>query len=193
MSSRSSKSGGSGSSGSCKFRTSHLIDSLTTHRVNTLTELRRIEQIAATCENEADARAFQEPMTSAWLYYVNSNQFLTELRGLTPNYPFSGDVLADAQQRVLSDPLSNRSWNMAWLCLSKIRNDGLIPLYAVAEANKPEMWGSYDACGESGDGSCEVYQPQPEELAQLAQCFEYEWTKAVTTLLRHWSTPPTWY
>ncbi|KAL1894841.1 hypothetical protein Sste5346_005528 [Sporothrix stenoceras] len=127
-------------------------------------------------------------MTSAWLHYVSSNQFLTELRGLTPNYPFSTDLLADAQQRVLTDPLSNRSWNMAWLCLSKIRDDNLIPLYAVAEANKPEMWGgAYDQ--ETG----QAYQPQPEECAQLASYFEYEWTQAVTTLLRHWPTPPTWY
>ncbi len=155
------------------------IESLVTHRVNTLTELRRIEQVAASCENEADARAFQEPMTAAWCYYVNSNQFLTELRGLTPNYPFSGEILMDAQQRVISDPLSDRSWNMAWLCLSKIHDDGLIPLYAASEAHKPEMWGDY--------------QPQPEECEKLAQCFEYEWTQAVATMLRHWSTPPTWY
>ncbi|CAK7201589.1 hypothetical protein SEUCBS139899_004297 [Sporothrix eucalyptigena] len=163
-----------------------LIESLVTHRVNTLTELRRIEQVAASCENEADARAFQEPMTAAWLHYVNSNQFLSELRGLTPNYPFSGDILGDAHQRVVTDPLSNRSWNMAWLCLSKIRDDGLIPLYAVVEANKPEMWGFHPETGEP-------YVPPAEEVAQLAQCFEYEWTQAVTTLLRHWSTPPTWY
>ncbi|CAK7228638.1 hypothetical protein SBRCBS47491_006974 [Sporothrix bragantina] len=163
-----------------------LIDALVTHRVNTLTELRRIEQVAASCENEDDARRFQEPMTAAWLHYVNSNQFLSELRGLTPDYPFSSDLLADAHQRVVTDPLSNRSWNLAWLCLCKIRDDGLLPLYAVAEANKQDMWG-YDP--ETG----EPYIPAAEEVARLTQCFEYEWTQAVTTLLRHWATPPTWY
>ncbi|CAK7229710.1 hypothetical protein SCUCBS95973_007319 [Sporothrix curviconia] len=163
-----------------------LIDALVTHRVNTLTELRRIEQVAAACENEDDARRFQEPMTAAWLHYVSSNQFLSELRGLTPDYPFSSDLLADAHQRVVTDPLSNRSWNLAWLCLCKIRDDGLLPLYAVAEANKPDMWGYNSETGEP-------YTPADEEVARLAQCFEYEWTQAVTTLLRHWATPPTWY
>jgi hypothetical protein len=99
-----------------------LIESLRTHRVNTLTELRRIEKVAAACETEEDAAAFQAPMTAAWSYYVG-NQFLVELRGLTPNYPMSADVVAEAVRRVRSDPGSNRSWNMAWLCLIKIRDE----------------------------------------------------------------------
>lgn len=97
-----------------------MIESLQSHTVNTLTELVRIERVAATCEDENDAIAFQGPMTEAWNYYVNSNQFLTELRGLTRSYPFSGDILVDAQMRVRNDPESNRSWNLAWLCLRKI-------------------------------------------------------------------------
>lgn len=100
-----------------------LIESLETHRVNTLTELCRIEGVAAACEHEEDAQAFQQPMTTAWAYYVESNQLLSELRGLTPNYPFGGDLLAEAKLRVRNDPESNRSWNMAWLCLSKICNE----------------------------------------------------------------------
>lgn len=97
-----------------------MVESLQSHRVNTLTELVRMERIAATCDNEGDALAFQGPMTEAWSHYVNSNQFLTELRGLTKNYPFCGDIISDAQIRVRNDPESNRSWNMAWLCLQKI-------------------------------------------------------------------------
>lgn len=97
-----------------------MIESLESHRINRMTELVRMERIAATCDNEGDAAAFQGPMTEAWRYYVNSNQFLTELRGLTQNYPFSADVISDAQGRVLGDPDSNRSWNMAWLCLQKM-------------------------------------------------------------------------
>ena len=104
-----------------------LIESLQTHRVNTLTELCRIERIAATCDNEEDAIAFQGPMTQAWEFYVSSNQFLSELRGLTRNYPFCGDILTDAQLRVRSDPESNRSWNLAWLCLQKIQNEYVVP------------------------------------------------------------------
>jgi hypothetical protein len=62
-------------------------------------------------------------MTAAWEYYVNSNQFLTELRGLTRSYPFCGDIVHDAHVRVRNDPDSNRSWNLAWLCLMKIRDE----------------------------------------------------------------------
>ena len=153
--------------------------SLSSHRVNTLTELCRIERIAASCDSEADARAFQEPMTSAWTHYVTSHQLLTELRGLTRSYPFSGDVLRDALARVRADPDSNRSWNLAWLCLVKICDDGLIAVYAAAEAARPEMWG----------GSV----PGEEDLARLAAYFESEWTSAVDTMLRHWTFAPTWY
>lgn len=156
-----------------------IVNSLSTHRVNTLTELCRIERIAASCDNAADARAFQEPMTAAWTYYVTSQQFLTELHGLTRSYPFAGDVLAEAHARVRADPESNRSWNLAWLCLMKIHEDGLIPAYAAAEASKPEMWGSY--------------APSADEVGQLAACFEQEWTAAVDTMLRHWTFSPTWY
>jgi hypothetical protein len=102
--------------------TAQLIESLNTHRVNTLTELCRIERVAATASDE-DALAFQGPMTSAWTYYVTSNNLLNELRGLTRNYPFSSDALDDAKYRVNNDPESNRSWNYAWLVLEKMRNE----------------------------------------------------------------------
>jgi len=72
---------------------------------------------------EEDARAFQGPMTAAWAYYVNSNQMLLELRGFTPNYFFSGELLDHARKLVREDPESNRSWNMAWLCLVKITEE----------------------------------------------------------------------
>ncbi|KAI1328665.1 hypothetical protein F5Y16DRAFT_146404 [Xylariaceae sp. FL0255] len=159
--------------------TKQMIDALKTHRVNTLTELCRIERAAASCEDEAEAQAFQGPMTAAWDYYVNSNQLLTELRGLTRNYPASGGLVEEALTLVRHDPESNRSWNLAWLCLMKIRNEGLIPMYAQSEAWKPEMWGGRD--------------PTPEEADQLSQCFQHEWTQAVDKMLRHWPASPTWY
>jgi hypothetical protein len=65
-------------------------------------------------------------MTEAWTYYVNSNNMLNELRGLTRNYPFSSSILDDAKWRVSNDPASNRSWNRAWLVLVKMR-DELVP------------------------------------------------------------------
>ncbi|KAL0764938.1 hypothetical protein CaCOL14_012744 [Colletotrichum acutatum] len=188
-SSRSGRSGGSSShhrssKSSKKPRAvqrsiQQLIESLETHRVNTLTELCRIERVAATCENEEDALAFQGPMTAAWDYYVNSNQFLTELRGLTRSYPLCSDLLYDAHVRVRNDPNSNKSWNLAWLCLVKIQEDDLVSGYAALEATKPEMWGGRE--------------PSTDEAAQLGACFEYEWNKAVDTMLRHWSVPPTWF
>ncbi|KAK3695712.1 hypothetical protein B0T22DRAFT_370404, partial [Podospora appendiculata] len=159
--------------------TRQLIESLQTHRVNTLTELCRIERVAAACETEEDARAFQGPMTAAWDYYVTSNQMLSELRGLTTSYPFCGDILTQAQALVRSDPESNRSWNLAWLCLVKIRDDDLISTYAALEAARPEMWAGR--------------LPEAEEAEQLAACFKYEWEMAVLNMLRHWQVSPTWY
>lgn len=118
-------------------------------------------------------------MTAAWAHYVTSHQFLTELRGLTRSYPFSGDIVSDALSRVRADPESNRSWNLAWLCLIKIRDDGLIGSYATAEASKPEMWGAAE--------------PTANDVAQLAGCFEQEWKAAVQNMLRHWKSDPTCY
>lgn len=97
-----------------------LIESLQTHRVNTLTGLCQIERAAAACEDEADAQAFQGPMTAAWDYYVTSRQFLSELRGLSPSYPFAADLVTEAERRVRADPNSNRSWNLPWMCLQKM-------------------------------------------------------------------------
>lgn len=102
--------------------TAQLIESLNTRRVNTMTELRRIERIAAESSAE-DSLAFQGPMTSAWNAYVTSNNMLNELRGLTRNYPFSSAALDDAKWRVSNDPESNRSWNYAWLVLVKLRDE----------------------------------------------------------------------
>jgi hypothetical protein len=59
-------------------------------------------------------------MTAAWTSYVNSNNLLNELRGLTRDYPFSTECLDEAKYLVLNDPQSNRSWNYAWLILTKI-------------------------------------------------------------------------
>ncbi|GJN85467.1 hypothetical protein VFPFJ_11531 [Purpureocillium lilacinum] len=170
---------GSNKSDRPQAATLQLIEGLTTHRINTLTELCRIERIAAACQDEADARAFQQPMTAAWIHYVTSHQLLTELRGLTPSFPFSGEVVRDAYTRVRVDPDSNRSWNLAWLCLRRMRDDGLLRAYAAREAARPEMW----AGG----------QPAEEEVLRLAACFEGEWVAAVDTMLRHWHQPPAWY
>lgn len=155
-----------------------MLTTLRTHRVNTLTELCRIERAAATCEHSDDAAAFQAPMTAAWDHYVSSNQLLTELRGLTPSYPFSGDVIPDALARVRADPESNRSWNLAWLVLVKIRDEDLIAGYAVVEATRPGMWGGRE--------------PTDDEAAMLCEAFVGEWTAAVDTMLRHWAVEPTW-
>jgi hypothetical protein len=56
-------------------------------------------------------------MTAAWAHYVNSNNLLNELRGLTKNYPFSSDLLDEAKVRasILPDrnlliKLANSAW-----------------------------------------------------------------------------------
>ena len=96
-----------------------LLRSLRTHRVNTLTELRRIEKLFAS----NNTRDVTEAMTSAWAHYVNSNNLLSELRGMTKNYPFSSEGLDDAKWQVIGDEASVRSWNYCWLILTKIKNE----------------------------------------------------------------------
>jgi hypothetical protein len=61
-----------------------MIQALRLHQINTLTELRRIEKAFAVLGTSD----ISEPMTKAWSYYVDSHGLLTELRGLTTNYPF---------------------------------------------------------------------------------------------------------
>lgn len=95
-----------------------LIQSLRTHRVNTLIELRRIEKVCAGL-NTPDVT---EPMTSAWAHFVNSNNLLSELRGLTKNFPFSSECLDEAKWMVIGDSQSTRSWNYCWLVLQKTKD-----------------------------------------------------------------------
>jgi hypothetical protein len=110
-----------------------MIESLRSHTVNTLTELCRIERVAITSESEEEMQAFQEPLAGAWDYYVNSNQLLLELRGLTRNYPASSSLIEEARRLVSEDPNSSGSWNLAWLCLVKIRDTYVEqPIYAEA-------------------------------------------------------------
>ncbi|KAI1162944.1 hypothetical protein F5B18DRAFT_652205 [Nemania serpens] len=159
--------------------TKQMIESLQNHTVNTLTELCRIERVAVACESEEEMQALQGPLATAWDYYVNSNQLLLELRGLTRNYPASSSLVEEARRLVSVDPGSSQSWNLAWLCLIKIRDAGLIVTCAQAESQKPEMWGGR--------------HPSPEEAEQLTQCFVYEWSQAVDKMLRHWRAAPIWY
>ncbi|ATY59034.1 hypothetical protein A9K55_002546 [Cordyceps militaris] len=157
-----------------------LVDALTHQRANTMTALCRLERRAAACAHPDDARALQAPMTRAWARYVTSHQLLSELRGLTRGFPASAALVAEAHRRVRADPASNRSWNLAWLCLARMRDDdGLIATYAVEEASRPDMWGGM--------------LPAEEDVLRLSGCFSREWTLAVAVLLKHWPVPPTWY
>ncbi|KAF8472546.1 hypothetical protein BDZ91DRAFT_760067 [Kalaharituber pfeilii] len=149
-----------------------LLHTLRTHKVNTLTELRRIEKVFATI----DVREYCQPMTAAWNHYVSSNSLLSELRGLTRNYPFSNECLDDAKWRVIEDPESALSWNYCWLVLNKIRKDNLIPAHAHATALRPQMWGGRI--------------PDAQSVAQLTAILTQEWTRAVDQMLRHWTVPP---
>lgn len=177
-----------------------LIRSLQTHKVNTLTELRRIEKIFEGASSAETA----EPMTSAWAHYVNSNQLLSELRALTKNYPFSSECLDEAKWRVVEDSANNRSRNYCWLVLNKIRkeyvtflnlftlschfsdlfflfllffpNSGLIAKHARTLATKPAMWGGRT--------------PTAAGVEKLASACVAEWTRALDQMLRNWTSPP---
>ena len=102
--------------------TTSLIESLETHRITSLTELARAERVFAS-STPADAVLLQGPLTAAWTHHVASNRLLLELRGLTPNYPLCAEVVHEARARVQADPASARSWNLAWLVLTRMRDE----------------------------------------------------------------------
>ena len=133
-------------------------------------------------------------MTAAWTYYVSSHSLLTELRGLTQSYPFSNYCVDEAKRRVYADPASNRSWNLCWLVLKKIKDEyvalcdargeceanacsGLIRYYAHYQASQPAAWGRR--------------APTAEQVEQLTAVFVTEWKGALEQILRYWELPPT--
>ncbi len=61
---------------------------------------------------------------------------------------------------------------MRVLILGGLGYRSLVPRHARLLAAKPAMWGGKT--------------PSPAEVGQLAAACESEWTRAVTTLLRHW-------
>lgn len=142
-------------------------------RINTLPSLRQVE-LAFAALNTPDVA---EPMTAAWTYYVSSHGLLTELRALTRSYPFSSHCVEEAKRRVYADPESNRSWNLAWLVLRKMKNDRLVPYYAQYQAGQPSSW---DGC-----------IPNDAQVQELGNRLESEWMNAVRQMLRYWKEPPT--
>ncbi|OJD27019.1 hypothetical protein ACJ73_01597 [Blastomyces percursus] len=141
-----------------------LMNALRTHRINTITELRTAERALI----QYSLTEATEPVSQAWMYYVNSNNLLCELRALTKNYPFSSECLDDAKALTVSDPKSARSWNYCWLVLSKVLEQDI--------AANPVMWG-----GRS---------PTLAEIEQLSDACTAEWTMAAQQMLRHWEQPP---
>lgn len=149
-----------------------LIQYLRSNRYNTIIDLRRVERILA----QSDDAAISETMSSAWRSYVDSHSLLSELRGLTRNYPFSSECLDEAKILVLEDPKSVRSWNYCWMILVKIQSERLIQKHASAMATKPEMWGNQT--------------PTPQHVELLYQRLVAEWTRAVLQMLKLWDQPP---
>ncbi|OJD17250.1 hypothetical protein AJ78_02632 [Emergomyces pasteurianus Ep9510] len=155
-----------------QYNKEHLINALLTHRINTITELRSAERALIQC----GPAGVIEPLSEAWLYYVHSNNLLSELRSLTQSYPFSSECLDDAKILAVSDPKSSRSWNYCWIVLFKIQEQQLIPKHARDTAANPVMWGGR--------------APTVTEIEQLSNACTAEWTTAVQQMLRHWERPP---
>ncbi|EGE85483.2 hypothetical protein BDDG_08428 [Blastomyces dermatitidis ATCC 18188] len=152
-----------------------LINALRAHRINTITELRTAERTLM----QYALTEVTEPLSQAWIYYVNSNNLLCELRALTKNYPFSSECLDDAKALTVSDPKSARSWNYCWLVLSKMLEQAerqLIPKHARDIAANPVMWGGR--------------APALTEAEQLSDACTAEWTMVAQQMLRHWERPP---
>ncbi|KAF5015533.1 hypothetical protein F66182_13105, partial [Fusarium sp. NRRL 66182] len=94
-----------------------IVDALSSRRINTLTELRRMERIllAAIQPHVTDLResSLVGVLAAAWSEYVQNNNLLSELRNLTRSYPFSSELLDEAKALVMTDPERSRSWNYA--------------------------------------------------------------------------------
>ena len=101
-----------------------VVDALSSRRINTLTELRRMERILVATVQPHVRDQRDHPLVTllanAWLNYVENNNLLSELRNLTRDYPFSSELLDEAKELVKADPDRGRSWNFAWLALVKI-------------------------------------------------------------------------
>lgn len=97
-----------------------LISWLQTRRVNTITELRRVEKAFITFPSPSPSPEAAESLTNAWLHYVNSNQLLNELRSLTKSYPFSSECLDEAKWLVIGDIDFSRSSNYCRVVLAKV-------------------------------------------------------------------------
>lgn len=149
-----------------------LLNALNSHRYNTVTDLRRVERVLAYL-NDAEVT---EPMTRAWRYYVDSHNFLSELRGLTRNYLFSSECLDEAKILVQQDPASIRSWNYCWLILVKIQRERLIQKHARNMAVRSAMWGNQT--------------PPQNHVEMLYNNLVAEWTRAVKQMLKLWDQPP---
>ena len=65
-------------------------------------------------------------MRSAWIYYVESNNLLSELRSLTPSYSFSSELLDEAKHLALQDSAYNQSRNFCLLVLKKIKDEYVV-------------------------------------------------------------------
>ncbi|EEA26861.1 hypothetical protein PMAA_017750 [Talaromyces marneffei ATCC 18224] len=115
-----------------------IVDALSSRRINTLTELRRMERIllAAVQPHVTDLResSLVEVLASTWLNYVQNNNLLSELRNLTRDYPFSSELLDEAKGLVMADPERTQSWNFAWLVLVKIDEKYAAP-YPINKLN----------------------------------------------------------
>ena len=139
---------------------------LRSRQIKTLTELRRIEKLFA----HFGEPQFCEPMTTAWVQYVDSHNLLSELRGLTHNYPFSSELLDEAKTMVIKDPASQRSWNYCWLVLSKIQAECAFPYLSVEHRpNRPSCQETHrEARQHASSQACHVggQAAQPSERSQ---------------------------
>jgi hypothetical protein len=98
-----------------------MLSTLRHHRVNTLTELHRIEKALISLPNfYTDCMPY---LTEAWAHYVRSNNLLNEMRGLTRQYPISAEMVEEARQMVYADGSTSTCWNLAYLVLAKIWNE----------------------------------------------------------------------
>lgn len=63
-----------------------------------------------------------QAVSDAWTHYVDSRNLLTELRGLTREYPFSVELVDEGRRCAEESGRMSVSWCLAWVVLLELKD-----------------------------------------------------------------------
>lgn len=191
-----------------------LIEALNEHRINTLSELRRVERIFATLGSSD----LTQPMTAACTidimpFEVSRTSTTNTDQGCTTSTPTvfspksgplpgtipSGSPFLPAHKAPLlpSPTLTIPSSECLDEAKRRVYQDPAsnrswnFCWLVLAKVHTDRMIPTYARAQASRREMWGGRQPQPAQIDQLAAAFVEEWSAALAQLLRYWETPPT--